>query len=186
VLSLPDGTHFRHFGTEQVLGLPVDDIRLNRADEFVFEHMCRYPGYFTNTHDFLRLVERLAGPGGGLDPDRLRSLGLDLERLGAMKASELKVFSSLLTEFGPIGAGLTAEDFREKVRREVGDGPRSFTTPLRERLAQGIRILKQSPAARRLGSLPFSGNGHAGTPELRQTCSSIHSGLQAGVVFPSQ
>jgi len=149
VLSLPDGSHYQHFRTEHRLGLGLGEIRLNRADPFVFEHMCRYPGYFTNTADFVALVEWLLTQNiPGFDAEALRNIGVDVARLPTIKPVHLKPFSALLTESARIG-GLETDQLRELVRREVGDGPRSFMTPVRERLAQAVKILSHSPASRR-------------------------------------
>jgi hypothetical protein len=151
VLSLPDGWHYQHFRTEHRLGLDLGAIHLNRADPFVFGHMCSYPGYFTNTADFVATVEGLLARGiPGFDADALRCIGVDVDRLPTMKATHLKVFSELLAGEGRLGS-LSSEQFRDWVRREVGDGPRSFTTPVRERLAQAVKILTHSPISRRNG-----------------------------------
>jgi hypothetical protein len=151
VLSLPDGWHYQHFRTEHRLGLDLGAIRLNRADPFVFGHMCSYPGYFTNTADFVAMVEGLLARGiPGFDAEALRGIGVDVDRMPTMKATHLKVFSEFLAGDRRLGS-LSSEQLRDQVRREVGDGPRSFATPVRERLAQAVKILTHSPISRRNG-----------------------------------
>lgn len=149
VLSLNDGSHYRHVRTEKLLGLEMDAIRLNRADPFVFDHMCNYPGYFSDTADFERLVQRLVENGeAGLTAERLRATGIDSRRLTSLKPSQLKAFSAFLSPNGSTPNDSPHNVLRGLVRREVGDGPRSFAMSSRERLDEGVRLLKLSPSRR--------------------------------------
>jgi hypothetical protein len=150
VLSLPDGWHFQHFRTEQRLGLPLDSIRLNRDDPFVFKHVCAYPGYFADTEQLKGLLRRMIDEHGTTFEDALAAAGLPLARLDSLKASQMKPLGNLLRADGPAGHTPLAAELRRRLRTEVGDGPRSFTTPVRERLAQGIGLLQHSPSSRRL------------------------------------